>query len=296
MSVISGRLIRTVQPQMQQPQRYQKLKIYLVDSPVTEARCFPGGLIVFYRGLLDFVENEAQLVGIVGHELSHLDRGHALVRLRAWKQTQQQLTNPSRSTDPRQMMGIGMRIARTLGRPFRPEDETQADEDAVQWTWKSGYDPRELAKLFLRLHQRDGMQPMPFPSFLRSHPMPVERYRATRELAERLVTDNPNAEIYVGVENLKQRIPRDRKRLIQNNATAAAHFRAWHFPVASRRPFCSEETSPRTLHVHATRTSGSRRSGLNSCRSPYADWGSSEGRQLAVSSDRVMVNPRSWIS
>lgn len=205
-------LLHVVQPQMQQPQRYRNWEIYLVDSPFTEARCFPGGFLVFYRGLLDFAESEAALVGVVAHELSHLDRGHALLTLRIWKQTQQQWTANPQRIDPQQWMGQGMLLARTLGRPFRPEDEAQADRDAVLWTFRAGYDPRELAELFLRLQRRDEKLTPPLPSFLRSHPVAAERYRDTLQQARQLLAQQPGAECYVGRPNLAQRIPRDRKR------------------------------------------------------------------------------------
>ena len=38
----------------------------------------PGGTLIFFRGILDFAGSEAALVGVIGHELSHLDHGHQL--------------------------------------------------------------------------------------------------------------------------------------------------------------------------------------------------------------------------
>jgi predicted Zn-dependent protease len=205
-------LIRTVQPQMKQARRYHDWEVCVVNSDITEARCFPGGYLVFFRGLLDCVESEAALVSVIAHELSHLDRGHALIQLRAWKQSEQAFTAGPRGDDMRELMGQGMMVARTLGRPFRPEDEAQADRDAVLWTFQAGYDPRELAELFHRLQRRVGKQPRWLPGFLRSHPFPEQRYRDTLQQARQLIAAQPQAECYVGRPNLKQRVPRDRKR------------------------------------------------------------------------------------
>ena len=99
-----------------------------------------------------------------------------------------------------------------LGQPFRPEDEAEADRDAVNWTFRAGYDPREFPQLFLRLQQDPVRAKLPLPRFLQSHPIPAERYRDTLQLATALLAEDPQAPCYVGRRNLQQRIPRDRKR------------------------------------------------------------------------------------
>jgi len=205
-------LIRVIQPQLKQAKRYRDWSVYLVDAPATEARCFPGGHLVFYRGLLDLVENEAALVGVVAHELSHLERGHMLLHLRAWKDAQDRLTQARNGFPPQEMFRDAMRLARVLGRPFRPEDEAEADRDAVTWTFRAGYDPREFPRLFLRLRQHPVRAALPLPRFLQSHPIPAERHRDTLQLAKTLLAEDPQAPCYVGQLNLQQRIPRDRKR------------------------------------------------------------------------------------
>ena len=67
-------LVETIRPLMTNGKRYPKIHIYLVQSSDCEARTFPGGTIVFFRGLLEVGGSEAAVVGIVGHELAHLDR------------------------------------------------------------------------------------------------------------------------------------------------------------------------------------------------------------------------------
>ncbi len=70
-------LVKKIQPMMRQQERYPKIEVYLVLSDHCDARCFPGGYLVFFRGLLESAENEATLIGMVGHELSHLRRRSA---------------------------------------------------------------------------------------------------------------------------------------------------------------------------------------------------------------------------
>ena len=51
----------------------------LFDSPEKNAFCLPGGKVGFYKGLLDFVDNDAQIAAVVGHEVGHVALRHAAI-------------------------------------------------------------------------------------------------------------------------------------------------------------------------------------------------------------------------
>jgi len=75
------RLVETIRPLLTRADRYREITIYLADSPRCDARSLPGGTLVFFQGLLNSAESEAALVGVVGHELSHLEHNHPLVQI-----------------------------------------------------------------------------------------------------------------------------------------------------------------------------------------------------------------------
>ena len=54
------------------------IEVYIVNSRQTEAKSFPGGIIFVFQGMLEYMGSEAELVGVIGHELSHVDRQHQL--------------------------------------------------------------------------------------------------------------------------------------------------------------------------------------------------------------------------
>lgn len=203
------KLIATLQPMLRNADRYRNVRLHLADSPEIDARSFPGGTIVVFRGLIDFAESEAALVGVLGHELSHFDRGHQLVSLKRVKLAQKTFGG-KRSFDPQEILSAGGQMARLFGRPFRPEDEAQADEDGAAWAYRAGYDPREMAKLFLRLDERKpaGNKARFMPALLRTHPFSLDRHRAIVAQAEKLIAETPDAPLYVGRTNLARRIPR----------------------------------------------------------------------------------------
>ncbi len=206
-------LVETIRPLMTNGKRYPKIRIYLVQSSDCEARTFPGGTIVFFRGLLEVGGSEAAVVGIVGHELAHLDRGHVLKRARRWKLAQQAFSGNGFS--PQRFMEAGTQFAQLWGRPFRPEDEAVADGDGARWAYQAGYDPREMAKLFLLVGQRQKNQRVPMPTFFQSHPEPKSRHDAVMKLYAERQQAAPNNALYVGKQNLRLRVARSHHKFAE---------------------------------------------------------------------------------
>ncbi len=204
-------LVETIRPLMKNPKRYPRIRIYLAQSSRCDARSFPGGTLVFFRGLLETAGSEAAVVAIVGHELSHFDRGHQLWRLRRIKLAEQTFSGDPKGVSPERFFTSGTTMLQIFTRPFRPEYEAEADRDGARWAYAAGYDPREMARLFLRLRDRAKNQPVPVFSFLQTHPAPENRHRAIMELYEKLRLEKPQQKLYVGKENLRRRVTRARQ-------------------------------------------------------------------------------------
>jgi predicted Zn-dependent protease len=199
-------LVQRVQPLMKQNRRYRKISVYVARSGRFDARSFPGGHLVFHDGVFDWAESEAALVGIVAHELSHLDRGHQLRSLKQLQLLQSTFRRPA-SLSPETMF----KNMKSMGKdfhPFHPADEALADLDSVAWTLRLGYDVRETIHLFARLtaeNQRNGSLPSAVPSFLRTQPLNAERAAAVQSKYQDLVAERPGVELIVGRENLQRR-------------------------------------------------------------------------------------------
>lgn len=198
------KLVALLHPQMKNAKRYEQIKIYLVSAPAPEAKSFPGGTLFFFEGLLEKARNEAALIGVVGHELSHLDRQHQLFPLKRDRLMKRGGLGQNQGFP-------GFEQAKLYMRPFRPEEESVADLDAANWIYQSGYDPSEFGKLFLRLSAEappdQKMAKNFMPSFLRSHPYSEDRQKAVEELAAKLKKRAKKADLIVGIENLKERKP-----------------------------------------------------------------------------------------
>lgn len=193
-------LVAIIRPRMKHAVRYKRIRVGVVPTDQPDAYSIPGGDLLFTRGLLETAGSEAALVGVIAHELSHLDRGHQLLPLKQAKLTAQ-------PTDWRQFLGT-----MAMMKPFHPEFEREADEDAFRWMVATGYDPRELAHLLESWDQQQNTR-APWieviPSFVRSHPDAGLRAASLLLSYDRL---GPGQDFYIGHENWKRRLPRDNQR------------------------------------------------------------------------------------
>ncbi len=192
-------LLKPLKPQMRNSDRYKQFDIRVIESDASDAFSIPGGKLLVTRGLLESANSEAAVVGVLAHELSHLDHGHQLIPLKQSKLANQPLDFKDR------MMWIAL-----TARPNRPEQESEADEDATRWMMGAGYDPRELARLLSSWDQQQN-QVAPWlqfvPGFVKSHPDAGKRAQDVLEMAAKLEAGFPQAK-YIGVENLRTRTPR----------------------------------------------------------------------------------------
>lgn len=200
-------LVATLQPYMRHKDRYDEIKVLVARSSRIDARSCPGGTLIFFEGLLDAAGSEAALVGIVGHELSHLDHGHQLLPIRRMKLMEKSFSSPQNLS---QFMQSGPGMTKLWARPFRPEDERDADRDGVDWAYAAGYDPREMAKLFQKKGKKaPAAEGMPWETFFRSHPYDQDRQQAILKQFARLQKDQPTSKpLFVGRENLVNRFSR----------------------------------------------------------------------------------------
>ncbi len=192
-------LLKTLKPQMRNADRYKQLDVRVIDHESSDAFSIPGGRLLITRGLLESAGSEAAVVGVLAHELSHLDRGHQLIPLKQSKLANQPLDFKDR------MMWVSL-----IARPNRPEQESEADHDATRWMMEAGYDPRELAKLLSSWDQQQN-QVAPWlqfvPGFVKSHPDAGKRAQDVLQVATKFDATFPQAK-YIGVENLKSRTSR----------------------------------------------------------------------------------------
>ncbi len=161
-----------------QPDNHYHFKV--LDTPMINAFAVPGGYVYVTRGILAYMNDEAELAGVIGHELGHVNARHIARQI-----TKQQLT----------MLGlnVGMAMSKTVQKyaglaefgtsmlflKFSRDDERQADDLGVEYASKAGYDTYRMAAFFEtleRLHPAGGS----LPEWFSTHPNPANRLEAVR--------------------------------------------------------------------------------------------------------------------
>lgn len=194
------------------------VRVRVVKDPLLNAFAFPNGSLYVHSGLLAAIDNEAQLAVILGHELAHYLRRHALREKRSEEnrltiariivgilavgaaaggdgqlvmQVLQQGNSAAKESVARQIQGY----ARDL--------EREADGLALEAMAAAGYAPAEAEGVFQALAAHAHEESFGEPYFFGSHPLLSERIANTREFA-RLVEPAPDA--VVGREPYEARI------------------------------------------------------------------------------------------
>ena len=154
----------------------------VLDSPVVNAFALPGGYIYITRGLLAYVDNEAQLAVVIGHEIGHVAARHASKRAKNQMLGQAalvvgavggQLLMGGRTAE--QVLNYGGLGAQLLFLSYGREDETQSDELGVEYASFAGYDASEGSGFFRTLKRMSDQSGQEIPSFMQTHPDPGQR-------------------------------------------------------------------------------------------------------------------------
>ena len=161
----------------------------VVDQPAINAFALPGGYIYLTRGILPFLDNEAELAGVLGHEIGHVTARHSA----------QQYTQSTAA-------GIGVTLLSIFvpeARPFQNltetalgvlflkhgrDDERQADELGVKYTASTGWNPEGVAGMLRtlgRLDEADG-QRRGVPNWLSTHPTPADRVERIQAVVQKV--------------------------------------------------------------------------------------------------------------
>ena len=193
--------------------------IKVIDSDEVNAFALPGGFFYVNKGLLLAADNEAELAGVMAHEIGHVAARHAM-------------ENQAKM----EVMDIGMLAGILLGggvignvlyngggffegmafMHFSRGAEEEADRLGVQYMWAAGYDPTAMATMFEKLEAKNKKKPGTIARMFMDHPAPADRRAAALSLAARF----PEREEYVISSSEFQRVKSRLLRLSNARVTA----------------------------------------------------------------------------
>jgi len=172
-------------------------QLSLINLPVLNATCAPGGKITFYTGIIDQLKlSDDEIAAIMGHEIAHALREHGRERL-SQAMAQSAITNIALAAAG----GYGAQINAAnqvaqyvLVLPNSRQNESEADAIGVELAARAGYNPRAAISVWQKMMKAtQGKNP---PEFLSTHPSGetrIEQLSALMPAVEPLYRDAPKA-------------------------------------------------------------------------------------------------------
>jgi beta-barrel assembly-enhancing protease len=156
----------------------------IIDQPdVLNAFALPGGSIYLYTGLLKYLDSEAALAGVIGHEIAHAEKRHATQRLTAYYGVSF-LISVVLGDDPSQVAEIAANLF--VGLAFLANsrsDENQSDEYSYMYLKDTRYYEGGVKFFFEKLRDEGlvSSQSDRIATFLSTHPDPIDRISETEK-------------------------------------------------------------------------------------------------------------------
>ncbi|HTY63006.1 MAG TPA: M48 family metallopeptidase [Acidobacteriota bacterium] len=152
--------------------------IKVVDTDEVNAFAFPGGYFYVNKGLLLAARSEAEMAGVMAHEISHVIARHATARM-SKAQYIQFAAIPAlfvggywAQMGIQNAMGLGINLE-LLG--ITRESEREADQLGIQYLWNSGYDPNAFVSFFEKMQEEEKSKPGRLSGWFRTHPSTTNR-------------------------------------------------------------------------------------------------------------------------
>ncbi|MFZ0802836.1 MAG: M48 family metallopeptidase [Terriglobales bacterium] len=157
--------------------------IKVIDSDVVNAFALPGGFFYVNSGLILAADEEAELAGVMAHEIAHVCARHAMRQM-----TRANIANIS--TIPLIFVGGGIgyavRSAAGIGLPltfvsFQRGFEAEADYLGLQYMYKTGYDPQAFVAFFEKIEALEKKKPGSLDKAFATHPQTPDRIEASQK-------------------------------------------------------------------------------------------------------------------
>ena len=167
--------------------------IKVIDSDEINAFALPGGFFFVHSGVILAAESEAELAGVMAHEIAHVAARHA-TRNASKAELTNWLTLPLIFLGG--PAGYGIRSAAGLLVPmkflqFSRNDEREADYLGLQYLYKSGYDPQAFVDFFDKIQAKEKSRPGTLAKAFSTHPQTPDRIEASQEEMKTILPVRP---------------------------------------------------------------------------------------------------------
>lgn len=161
------------------------------DDKTINAFCTPGGYIYVYTGLLKFMDNEATLAGVLGHEMGHAEARHSSEQMTTALGAEVALA-VALGKNPSALASVAGNAAVLLGTLKNSrDDEAEADELSFTYLRSTNYYPGAVKFFFEKMMQTGSRSPSGLASWLSTHPTDQSRLDHINSLLKKYNTPPP---------------------------------------------------------------------------------------------------------
>lgn len=168
----------------------------LINWSDVNAFALPGGWVYVTRGLVARADSMEMLAGVLGHEISHVTRRHAVKQAEKAQKANVGVSIACVLTGACEhvLTQIGIEVTgQAVFAKYSRDDEKEADEDGVRLVIHAGISPLGVPRMLQKLLDERKTQPGGVDAWFRSHPYEEERIAYTKLLIDRQFKDRPNA-------------------------------------------------------------------------------------------------------
>jgi predicted Zn-dependent protease len=170
----------------------------IIDVADVNAMALPGGYIYITRGMLAMLNSEAQLAGVLGHEIGHVTSRHAAKQLtKALGAQILSLGLIAVSPGGRQNTGEWVKVSGALFNHvllgYGREAEMEADELGLRTAYRAGYDPQEMVAFLNAMKMKERLEALGYHGFQGTHPETIDRVVKAETMASILIGQGSGA-------------------------------------------------------------------------------------------------------
>jgi predicted Zn-dependent protease len=159
--------------------------IKVIDSDAVNAFALPGGFFYVNSGLILRADEEAELAGVMGHEIGHVAARHGTKEVTKG-QIIEWASIPLILLGPGGWAGYGLYEGLNFAIPmselkFSRDAEREADFLGLQYMYKAGYDPNAFVSFFEKVEADDRRHPGTIPKIFSTHPLTPDRVQKAQE-------------------------------------------------------------------------------------------------------------------
>ena len=147
--------------------------IKVFDKDIMNAVSLPGGYVYIFKGLLDKLETDDQIAGVIAHEVAHITARHAVKRIQN-AYGAMILQGLATQSSAKVAQGVNFALI-SLFSEYSQQDEFEADRLGVKYLKKAGYDPNAMVEVLVKLREDQEKSPAREYSYWRTHPFIPQR-------------------------------------------------------------------------------------------------------------------------